>query len=563
MKQLIFRSSIRRPRAGRLLLALLVALSLALPPRFAAAASGSAPGDIAVYLEGARLTSDVPPYIVPKLNLTMVPLRVIGEGLGAAVDWTPAARTVTIRQADTLITLRSGQTTAVVDGAQVKLDGAAQVVSGRVMVPLRFVGESLGLTVAWNPAARSISLHDPDVAEPDTGSDPGTGPSGPGTNPGGGTGDPGADPGSGTAGLRGAWISTVYNLDWPSAASAGNADKQKAEFVQLLDDLQGMGLNAVFVQLRAAGDAFYPSALAPWSKYLTGTQGKGPTYDPLAFMIAETHKRGMEFHAWFNPFRAGLDAKTDGLAPNHVMLQHPEWIVLSGGKPYLNPGLPDARRHIIDAILDAVKGYDIDGVHLDDYFYPSSGQFPDAAAYAANNPLNLKLADWRRANINAFVSDLGQAVHAAKPGVRFGISPFGVWRNNNVDPTGSPTRAGVTDYDNMYADVRTWIKNGWIDYVAPQLYWSFDTLSAPYGKLVDWWSNEVRGTDVDLYIGHSPYKLGTPEAGWQSANEIIRQLDYGKSRPEVDGDVFFSAKDLRANPLGIQDALRGYYAAGN
>lgn len=555
-------NSHRFPRSLRiycLLLALLFAQSAYLPHDANAA---SANQEIAIYLEGGQLAADVPPFIVPKLNITMVPLRVISEGLGAVVDWDQRTRAVAIQRSGTFITLQSGQSYAVVDGRQIKLDGSVQILSGRAMVPLRFVGESLGLTVNWDPALRTISLFETDASAP--GSEPDTDPgSDPGTAPGS---NPGSDPGSGhepsSGSLRGAWISTVYNLDWPSAQSAGNADKQKAEFAKLLDDLQGMGMNAVFVQVRAAGDAFYASSLVPWSSYLTGTQGKTPTYDPLGFMIEETHKRGMQFHAWFNPFRAGLDAKTDKLAPNQVIVQHPEWIVYSGGKPYLNPGIPAARQHIIDTIMEVVRGYDIDGVHLDDYFYPSSGEFPDSASFTANNPLILSVADWRRSNVNAFVSQLGISIHAVKPAVRFGISPFGVWRNSNVDPSGSPTRAGVTDYDNMNADVRAWIKNEWIDYVAPQLYWSFDTIAAPYGKLVDWWSDEVKGTGVNLYIGHSPYKLGTSEIGWQSSNEIIHQLDYNKSHAEVDGDIFFSAKDLRGNPLGIADALRGYYASG-
>jgi uncharacterized lipoprotein YddW (UPF0748 family) len=268
----------------------------------------------------------------------------------------------------------------------------------------------------------------------------------------------------------------------------------------------------------------------------------------------------MEFHAWFNPFRANTDAKTDNLATNHVVITHPEWIVKSGNKMYINPGIPEARQHIIDAVMEVVQNYEIDGVHLDDYFYPSDGNFDDELTYLAynNDPL-LNKGDWRRNNINLFVEQLGKSIHNAKKGIRYGISPFGVWRNKDMDSTGSDTKASVSAYDNNYADVRTWIRQNWIDYVVPQVYWSLSFPKARYDVLVDWWANEVRGTNVDLYIGHSPYKLGTPEIGWGTSEEIINQLKYNTKYFEVKGDIFFSAKDLRRNPLGLIPALQAYY----
>lgn len=560
---------------------------------------------ISLYLDGAKLASDVAPYIVPQANVTMVPLRVISEGIGASVAWTAKTRTVTIDDASTRIELTEGAKYGLVNGKSVPLDASVQNKTNRITIPLRFVGEQLGLQVDWNGTDRTVSLRSPGYIPPTgtggqgngggtsspgsggntgsggtdgSGSGGGTGSggtggsgsgggslpgSGGGSLPGSGTGNGngGTSPGNGTnasGALRGAWVSTVFNLDWPSTGSYGKQDQQKQEFSKLLDDLQGMGMNAVFVQVRPAGDALYPSLMIPWSKTLTGSQGKDPGYDPLAFMIEETHKRGMQFHAWFNPFRANTDAKTDALAANHVVKQHPEWIVNANGTLYINPGLPEARQHIIDAVMEVVSRYDIDGVHLDDYFYPSGGNFDDNAAFVKYGLL-LSKADWRRGNINAFVQQLGAAIHSAKPKLPFGISPFGVWRNQSVDPTGSATKAGVTAYDNMYADVRAWIKNGWIDYVMPQLYWSLSFPTARYDTLTDWWANEVKGTGVKLYIGHSPYKLGTAEAGWQDGREIVNQLEYNKQRPEVAGDVFFSAKDLRRNPLGIADLLRVYY----
>jgi len=492
----------------------------------------AASSPIAIVLDGKRLTSDVAPYIVPKANVTLVPLRVISESIGAAVDWNPSAKSVTIRMSGTTIVMRTGQKYATVNGGNIMLDITVQTKQGRTMVPLRFVGEQLGLAVNWDSASRTITLLSAAA--------------------GGGSGRSG--------GVVGAWISTVYNLDWPSAASYGNAEMQKAEFAALLDKLQAMGVNTVFVQVRPAADALYPSRLVPWSKALTGVQGADPGYDPLAYMIEQTHLRGMKFEAWFNPFRATTDGNTSALDPSHVALSHPEWIVKAGGKDYINPGIPEARRHIIDVIMEVVNGYEIDGVHLDDYFYPSGVAFADDDAFATyNNGGFADKADWRRDNINRFVRELGEAIHAAKPQVRFGISPFGVWRNKSADKTGSDTKAGVSAYDDMYADVRTWIREEWIDYVVPQIYWSLSFSAARYDVLTDWWANEVKGTNVDLYIGHAPYKLGTSEAGWQTAQEIVNQLKYNESVPEVKGDVFFSAKDLLRNPLGVADALKQYY----
>ncbi|PZD94285.1 hypothetical protein DNH61_17895 [Paenibacillus sambharensis] len=504
---------------------------------------------ITLYLEGEQLAADVPPFIIPKVNVTMVPLRIISEGLGASVAWVQAARTVTITRGDTVIRMTGGQEQAYVNDIPVSLDASVRMIQGRTMVPIRFVSEQLGLKVTWNQAERTISLSDGDTSVPVPAPVPAT---------------PVPVPAPqlpvSTPEMRGVWISTVYNLDWPTASSYGKPEVQKKEYIKLLDELQSAGINTVFVQVRPAADSFYPSKLVPWSKYAAGAQGRDPGYDPLAFIIEETHRRGMAFHAWFNPFRASPDAKLENLASGHVAKRYPQWIVNSGGKLYINPGVPEARQHIIDVITEVAQQYDVDGIHLDDYFYPSSGKFADELAYRAYNPAKFTtIVEWRRDNINSFIRDLGTAVKRVNPGVEFGVSPFGVWRNASVDPTGSNTKAGVTAYDSMHADVRTWIRQGWIDYVMPQLYWSMANTAVRYDTLADWWAGEVKGTGVDLYIGHSPYKLGTPEVGWQSPQEIINQLVYNRKHPEIKGDVFFSAKDLRRNPLGVLDALRLYY----
>ncbi|GIO38983.1 hypothetical protein J41TS12_38440 [Paenibacillus antibioticophila] len=528
----------------------LLILMLIWPGGSAKAESGD---QITIFLDGSILQSDTPPYVKAKENVTMVPLRIISESLGAHVTWSSTAKSATIQKEEHELILVMGSNTARVDGNDIALDVSVENINGRTMVPLRFVSEQLGLSVIWNSAAKTITLTtessngDTVVLPPQPGSGAGTVTS------------PSAD-----QEMRGVWISSVSNLDWPSKASYGQIEQQKQEYIQLLDEVEAMGINAVFVQVRPAADSLYPSKLVPWSTYLTGAAGKDPGYDPLAFMIEETHRRGIQFHAWFNPFRASTGSDASKLPDNHVANAHKDWIVTFGGKMYINPGIPAARSHIIEAIMEVVNGYDIDGVHLDDYFYPTGettkSKFNDDATFKQYNPSKISnKGDWRRSNINSFVQELGEAVHQVKPGAAYGISPFGVWRNKSNDLTGSDTKAGITAYDSTYADVRAWIKHEWIDYVVPQIYWSMSRQEARYDILADWWANEVRGTRVKLYIGHAPYKLATPEIGWDSAEEIISQLEYNRSNSGISGSIFFSAKDLRRNPLGIIQRLTDYY----
>lgn len=544
-----------RKTVGWLLITMMF-LAFAIPSAQAAAlpnGANSVSKEIEIVLDGKVIQSDVPPYILPKIFVTMVPLRIISEELGAKVIWNEQDQQVVIvGKENTYMIMEKGAKTAMVNGQAIPLESSVELKNSRMMVPLRFVSEQLGLKVDWNQQLRRITLTTqnttpelPDQGHVDEEVDEEI--------------DKSIDE-TEKAGLRGVWISTVYNLDWPSQSSYGNATKQMAEYSKLLDELQGLGINAVFVQVRAAADAIYPSRLVPWASSLTGTQGRDPGYDPLALMIEETHKRNMEFHAWFNPFRASVDAKLEKLASNHIAKQQPDWIVNASNKLYINPGVPQARQHIIESISEVAQNYDVDGVHLDDYFYPSNVAFADDAAFKAFNPEKFRSKEeWRRNNINVFVRDLGQAIKAANPDISYGISPFGVWRNQKDDATGSDTKAGVTAYDSMFADVRTWIKQGWIDYINPQIYWSLSFPAARYDKLVDWWAQEVQGTGVDLYIGHSPYKLGTKEAGWDSAQELINQLNYNKQYPQITGDVFFSVKDLMRNPLNIKETLQTYY----
>lgn len=359
--------------------------------------------------------------------------------------------------------------------------------------------------------------------------------------------------------FRGAWISTVYNLDWPSKRGLG-IEQQKQEYIHMLDQLKSTGINAVIVQVKPAADALYPSKHAPWSEYLTGTQGKSPGYDPLAFMIEETHKRDMEFHAWFNPFRVTTSTnKTDKLAANNPARLHPEWILEYDGKLFLNPGLPAVREYVRNTVLEVVKNYDVDGVHFDDYFYPypdsKKSAIPDYHTYKPYQGAYKNIEDWRRYNINAFIKDVSISIKNTKSHVKFGISPFGVWRNASQTPKGSDTSAYITSYDSIYADTRYWAYAGWIDYIAPQIYWNIGFRLACYEKTLKWWVQEMEGKPVELYVGHTLHKIGT-EGPWENPDELPNQVLMNRQYDTVKGSIFFRAKYLLENPLGFTQRLK-------
>lgn len=357
-------------------------------------------------------------------------------------------------------------------------------------------------------------------------------------------------------------------MDWPSKPGLP-VSEQKTEFTKYLDKQKTMGMNAVVMQIKPTADAFYPSEYGLWSQYLTGVQGKDPGYNPLAFMVEEAHKRNMEFHAWFNPYRITMPlgkpaelSDLNELPESHPARKHPDWVIPYGEQLYFNPGIPEVQQFVIDGIMEVVKNYDIDAVHMDDYFYPykiAGVPFPDEATYKKYGEGKFtNIEDWRRDNVNNLVKHINQAIKTEKSYVKFGISPFGVWRNKAADPTGSDTAAGQTNYDDLYADTRTWINNGYIDYIAPQLYWNIGLPVADYAKLLDWWTKEVKGKNVQLYIGQADYKINTASNGvqnWFNPEEMPNQLKLNRTYKEFDGSIHFSAKDLRANPLGIADRL--------
>lgn len=354
--------------------------------------------------------------------------------------------------------------------------------------------------------------------------------------------------------FRAAWVATVGNIDWPSQRAL-SSDIQQQEFITLIDQMKANGLNAVIVQIRPAADALYASPYENWSRYLSGKQGQPPMpyYDPLTFMVDECHKRCMEFHAWFNPYRALVEANKNLHTADHATYKHPEWFLKYGDKVYFDPGLPEVREYFTKIVLDVVKRYDIDAVHFDDYFYPyriAKVEFPDYKSYAKYGTNFPNKDDWRRNNVNVLIETLSKKIKQEKSWVKFGISPFGVWRNASKDPEGSMTNGGQTNYDDLFADVLLWMKKGWIDYILPQLYWERGHRAADYNTLIKWWSEHAYGRN--LYIGHGLYQVGvSPKACWRSFDEIQSQVDLTRTTSKVDGSAFYSANSFLKNKCNI------------
>ncbi|WP_234032850.1 family 10 glycosylhydrolase [Paenibacillus faecalis] len=356
--------------------------------------------------------------------------------------------------------------------------------------------------------------------------------------------------------MRAAWIATVENIDWPEKGAAPEAQKQ--QYIDLLNQLEAAGMNAVIMQIKPTADAFYPSEYGPWSEWLTGQQGKDPGYNPLAFLIEETHKRNMEFHAWFNPYRVSMKDDINRLVEDHPARQHTDWVVSYGGKLFFNPGIPEAQKFILDSIMEVVRNYDIDAVHFDDYFYPypsGAEDFPDDDTFAKYGGEFTDKGDWRRDNVNQFVKDVSEAIKAEKSYVKFGISPFGIWRNKSTSvPDGSDTN-GLSSYDAIFADSKKWIDEGWIDYITPQIYWYRGYSPAAYDKLIEWWSDVIEDKNVHLYSGQAIYRVGSG-SGWLDPEEMPNQIKYNRSFEQVKGSMYFSAKWFEDNPLGFTDRLR-------
>ena len=357
--------------------------------------------------------------------------------------------------------------------------------------------------------------------------------------------------------MRGVWIASVSNLDWPSSKSLSPA-AQRQSFTELLDGLQRQGINAVFMQIRPTCDAFYPSAIEPWSEWLTGVQGKEPQpfYDPLSFMIEETKARGMEFHAWLNPYRAVQSITGSSVAASHISKTHPQWMLTYGNSMILNPGIPDTRTYIIKVVMDIIKRYPVDGIHFDDYFYPYpvTGQtINDSGTFAEHNRGITNIENWRRDNINLFIKECRDSIKAFDLRIKYGISPFGIWKNRSSDPLGSATN-GLQSFSAIYADSKKWVEEGWMDYVVPQIYWAFGFSAAPYEQLVSWWSNLKN--PGHLYIGQGVYRLDPSSSTSFSNIEIPNQIRYNRNSTGVQGSLLFRAANLKSNLKGIGDSLK-------
>ena len=361
--------------------------------------------------------------------------------------------------------------------------------------------------------------------------------------------------------FRAVWVSTVLNLDYPSK-KALTVDQMKQEVRDTIARAKAVGLNAIVLQVRPNADALYKSDLFPWSEYLTGSQGIAPAdnFDPLAYWVEQCHANGLELHAWLNPYRVTHTAhkRTDvnKLALANPARKNPTWVRTFNGALYFDPGLPETQKLVIDGVKEIITKYNVDGIHLDDYFYPGT-DFPDEATYKKYGG-NLSKADWRRENVNTLIKGIQAVIRETKPSVRFGVSPFAIWQNKtSAQPLGSDTR-GAQSYVTMYADTRRWVKEGWLDYIAPQIYWLIGYEIADYQKVLNWWIDVCKGTGVDLYVGHATYREAEGQTGW--SNEMTRQLTMNNTtyKGSVQGSIFFRSNNLKG---ALGDQIARYYGA--
>ncbi|MFK7968835.1 MAG: glycoside hydrolase family 10 protein [Bacteroidia bacterium] len=356
--------------------------------------------------------------------------------------------------------------------------------------------------------------------------------------------------------FRGVWVATFANLDWPSAKGLSVA-AQKAEYIELLDRIEATGFNAIFVQVRPSGDALYESSYEPWSEFLTGTQGQHPGYDPLPFLIEEAHKRGLEFHAWLNPFRAVSHTRFREIASDHISLRYPDWFITHGTIKYFNPGVPAVRDYLSCVVLEVAEKYEVDGIHFDDYFYPyplPKTTIDDQQSFKQYSAGDIEIANWRRKNINAFIYQVSDSLKKRARHVKFGVSPPAVWRNKHTDDLGSQTHARLTAYDNLYADSRHWLQSGWVDYLAPQCYHHHRFSEARYPALVDWWNAHTYGRHV--YIGHAAYKVKEGRwPAWRRPEELPNQIAQTRQSEHIQGGIMYRAKSLYGNPRGFTKQL--------
>jgi uncharacterized lipoprotein YddW (UPF0748 family) len=366
--------------------------------------------------------------------------------------------------------------------------------------------------------------------------------------------------------FRGVWVASVENIDWPSRPGLSTAEQQN-ELLAILDRASALRLNAVILQVRPAADALYASPYEPWSEYITGQMGRAPTpyYDPLEFAVREAHRRGLELHAWFNPYRAHHPSGRSAPARNHISVTHPEWVKRYGSHLWMDPGEPGVREHSIRVVLDVVRRYDIDGVHIDDYFYPykehdSRGrliEFADAGSYRRYLASGGRLSrdDWRRANVDSLILGVYTGIKRVKPWVKFGISPFGLWR-----PGYPPGANGFDSYAELYGDSRKWLVNGWADYFTPQLYWPTWREGLSFPVLLQWWVQQ-NAKGRHMWPGNYIDRVDGKPTGWP-AQELVNQIDLTRSQLGATGNVFFSMRSLMVGHDSLPEKLTsGVYAA--
>ena len=356
--------------------------------------------------------------------------------------------------------------------------------------------------------------------------------------------------------FRGAWLHVIGQNQWQDKST----EQAKAYIRDQFDKLAGTGCNTVIFQVRPTADAVYKSELEPWSAWLTGKRGKAPSpmWDPMEYAIGEAHRRGMEFHAWLNPYRVTSTAK-EVLPASHDSNKEPQRFFRYNGQILFDPAYQENRDFICKVVKDIVDRYDIDGIHIDDYFYPYPApgkKIPDDASYRKFAD-GQNIADWRRKNVDLLIEQLHSTIKEAKPWVRFGVSPFGIWRNKRTDPRGSES-TGLQNYDDLYADVILWAKKGWVDYLAPQLYWSLDTKAAPSRHLAQWWNDNANGADI--YIGWDVKRtMDSPDPGNNDRNELDTKVRLSRRLPNVKGNVWWHGYWVTGNYKGAADSLAMKY----
>ena len=365
--------------------------------------------------------------------------------------------------------------------------------------------------------------------------------------------------------FRGTWIATVANIDWPEKQTIGNPKLQKEHLKKMVDSLSIIGINNILFQVRPTADALYKSHMEPTSHWLLPKQGDPLVFDPLAYLIRVAHKKNIKVHAWLNPYRVNINSNDPTLTYNdsHIFKRHPSWFWKYGDQWIFNPSLEATRFWLCDVISDILCYYNVDGIHLDDYFYPypiKGVQLPDSNEYILSCSDNQSIGDWRRENVNKTVEAVYKTIKNFSNNISFGISPFGVWRNYATDTMGSHTKAGITNYDDLYADILLWIKKGWLDYIIPQLYWEIGKPNADYATLVEWWAKQTLNTHTKLYIGMAVYRMIDihDNKTWREGNEIAKQMRLNRTFSTVQGECYYSASVLLQNPRNICDTIKKY-----